>query len=52
LALVVDDDGGRVLVVPVVAELDFLVAQIDGGFIASAEELKVLSFLTFLAASA
>ena len=51
LALVVDDDGGGsvggVTAVAVVAELDFLVAQVDGGFVASARKLKVLSFLTF-----
>ena len=35
LALVVDDDGGVVLAVSVIAELDFFVAQVDGGFIAS-----------------
>jgi hypothetical protein len=35
LALVVEDDGGVLLAVPVVAELDLLVAQVDGGFVAS-----------------
>ena len=44
LALGVNDDGGRVLVVSVVAELDRLVAQVDGGFVASAAEAEGVVF--------
>ena len=44
LAFVVDDDGGGVLAAAVVAELDFLVAQVDGGFIASAGEAEGVVF--------
>ena len=44
MALVVDDDGGGVLAVPVVAELDLLVAQVDGGFVAAAGEAEGVVF--------
>jgi hypothetical protein len=44
LALVVDDDGGGVLAVSVVAELDLPVAEVNGGFIASAGEAESVVF--------
>ena len=44
LALVVDDDGGGVVAVAVVAELDLLVAQVDGGFVAAAGEAEGVVF--------
>ena len=44
LALVVDDDGGAVVAAPVVAELNFLVAQVDGGFVAAAGEAEGVVF--------
>jgi hypothetical protein len=45
LALVVDDDGGGVLSVSVVAELNFLVAQFDGGFVVSACQSWLANFM-------
>ena len=47
LALVVDDDGSGVLAAAVVAELDLLVAQVDGGFVAAAEEAEGVVFFDF-----
>ena len=44
MALVVDDDGGGVEAAAVVAELDLLVAQVDGGFVASAGEAEGVVF--------
>ncbi len=44
LALVVDDDGGGVGAMPIVAELDFLVAQIDGGLETLAQEAEGVVF--------
>ena len=43
----VDDDGGAVLAVPVVAKLDLFVAQVDGGFVASAAEAEGVVFFDF-----
>ena len=45
LALVVNDNGGGVLALPIVAELDLAVAQVDGGFVASAGEAEGVVFL-------
>jgi hypothetical protein len=45
LALVIDDDGAGILAVAVVAELDLLVAEIDGGFVASSGEAEGVVFL-------
>ena len=44
LAFVIDDNRGRVGAVPVVADLDFLVAQIDGSFVASGGEAEGVVF--------
>ncbi len=47
LALVVDDDGGAALAAAVMAELNFLVAQVNGGFVASAGEAEGVVFFDF-----
>ena len=44
MALVVDDNGGGVRAVPIVAKLDFLVAQIDGSFVAPGGETEGVVF--------
>ena len=43
----IDNDGGGVVAMAVVAELDFLVAQIDGGFVATAQEAEGVVFFDF-----
>src|SRR5262249_48236585 len=42
-----DDDGGGVTALSVVAELDFLVAEVDGGFVASAGEAEGVVLFDF-----
>ena len=44
LALEVDEDDGRVGPRSVVAKLDLLIAEIDGGFVASAREAEGVVF--------
>jgi hypothetical protein len=41
---VVDDDGGAFEAAPVEAELDLFVAEVDGGFVASAGEAEGVVF--------